>query len=70
MGKLKTRWSGPFIVQTVFSYGTVKISDPKNDQVFKVNGQRLKPFLATNLESDIDKVMGLYNPFYNLLRIA
>ena len=37
-GKLKTRWSGPFTVQTVFSHGAVKISDPKNGQVFKVNG--------------------------------
>jgi len=38
VGKLKTQWSGPFMVQTVFPHGTVKISDPMNDQVFKVNG--------------------------------
>jgi len=43
----------------------VKIFDLKNNQVFKINGQRLKPFLATELESDMDKVMGLYDPFYN-----
>jgi len=36
--KLKTQWSGPFTVQTVFPHGTVKISDPKNNQIFKVNG--------------------------------
>ena len=65
IGKLKTGWSGPFTVQTIFSHRAVKISDPKNDQVFKVNRQRLEPFLATEFESDADKVMGLYDPFYN-----
>ena len=28
-GKLKTRWSGPFIVRTVFPHGAVLIADPK-----------------------------------------
>nr|GEV01744.1 reverse transcriptase domain-containing protein [Tanacetum cinerariifolium] len=27
-GKLKTRWSGPFTITKVFSYGTVKLSQP------------------------------------------
>ena len=64
-GKLKTHWSGPFIMHSVFPHGAVKISDPKNGQVFKINGQRLKPFLATELESDVDKVIGLYDLFYS-----
>ena len=34
----KTRWSRPFTVQTVFPYGAVKITNPKNMHVFKVNG--------------------------------
>ena len=57
--------ASPFTVQTVFSHGVVKISDPKNRQVFKVNRQRLKSFLATDRESDVNKVMGLYDPFYD-----
>jgi hypothetical protein len=29
----------------VFPYGAIKIEDPKNGNTFKVNGQKLKPFL-------------------------
>lgn len=38
-GKLRSRWTGPFIVRSVFSYGAIKIEDPKNGSTFKVNGQ-------------------------------
>ena len=44
-GKLKSRWIGPFIIRTVFSHGAIKIEDPKNGNTFKVNGQRVKPFI-------------------------
>ena len=44
-GKLKSRWTGPFVVKTVYPHGAVEIENPKNGNVFKVNGQRLKPFL-------------------------
>ncbi|XP_071928189.1 uncharacterized protein [Coffea arabica] len=44
-GKLKSRWSGPFEVTQVFPYGAVKIKEEKGSP-FKVNGQRLKPYLA------------------------
>jgi hypothetical protein len=44
-GKLKSRWTSPFIIRTVFSHGAIKIEDPKNGNTFKVNGQRVKPFL-------------------------
>ena len=37
-GKLRSRWTGPFIVERVFENGTVEVSDPKNGQTFKVNG--------------------------------
>jgi hypothetical protein len=43
--KLKSRWTGPFIIRTVFSHGAIEIEDPKNGNTFKVNGQRVKPFL-------------------------
>ena len=49
-GKLKSRWTGPFIVKTVFPHGAIEIYDPKNRNVFKVNGQHLKPFLDSVLE--------------------
>ena len=41
-GKLKSRWSGPFTVKTVFPYGAVEIFDKSPEEAFKVNGQRLK----------------------------
>jgi len=44
-GKLRYRRIGPFIVRSVFSHGAIEIEDPKNGSTFKVNGQRLKPFL-------------------------
>nr|GEU29206.1 reverse transcriptase domain-containing protein [Tanacetum cinerariifolium] len=42
-GKLKTRWSGPFTITQVFSYGTIELSQP-NGPNFKVNGHRVKHY--------------------------
>ena len=41
LGKLKPRWTGPFIAKTVFLHSAVEISDTKNGNNFKVNGQCL-----------------------------
>jgi hypothetical protein len=43
-GKLRSRWSGPFIVKHVYPYGACDIENPKNGNVFKVNGHRLKVY--------------------------
>ncbi|GJS65244.1 hypothetical protein Tco_0679808 [Tanacetum coccineum] len=40
-GKLKSKWTGPFIVKTMYPYGAVKITD-NDGSSFKVNGHRLK----------------------------
>ncbi|XP_059441924.1 uncharacterized protein LOC132174256 [Corylus avellana] len=40
-GKLKSRWTGPFIVRAVSTHGAIEIQDPKNGSALKVNGQRL-----------------------------
>ena len=34
-----------FIVKVVYPYGAVEIENPDTGKTFKVNGQRLKPFL-------------------------
>ena len=60
--KLKSRWNGLFIVKTMFTHGTVEISDPKNGNDFKVNGQCLKLFLEPVPVNET--VMGLFDPVY------
>nr|GEY08384.1 reverse transcriptase domain-containing protein [Tanacetum cinerariifolium] len=47
-GKLKTRWTGPFTVTQVFTYGTVELSQT-NGPNFKVNGHRLKHYLGEDI---------------------
>ena len=44
-GKLRSRWTGSFIVKVVYPYGAVEIENPDTGKSFKVNGQRLQPFL-------------------------
>nr|GEY11857.1 reverse transcriptase domain-containing protein [Tanacetum cinerariifolium] len=46
--KLKSRWSGPFTISHVFSYGTVKLSQPDGPN-FKVNGHRLKHYFGEDV---------------------
>ena len=61
-GKLRSRWTGQFIVKIVFPYGAMEIENPDTRKSFKVNGQRLKPFLEHfNLqETSEDLVDPLY----------
>nr|GEU39646.1 reverse transcriptase domain-containing protein [Tanacetum cinerariifolium] len=44
-GKLKPRWSGPFTITKVFSYGTVELSQA-NEPNFKVNGYLVKHYFG------------------------
>ena len=60
-GKLKSKWTGPFIVKHVYPYGAVDIENPRDGIVFKVNGQRLKPFLDY---SNFQETFFLSDPVY------
>ena len=63
-GKLRSRWTGPgpFIVKVVYPYGAVEIENPDTEKSFKVNGQRLKPFLEHfNLQENSED---LVDPLY------
>ena len=42
-GKLRSGWNGPYVVTRVFPYGAVELFDKDSHNVFKLNGQRLKP---------------------------
>nr|GEY88465.1 reverse transcriptase domain-containing protein [Tanacetum cinerariifolium] len=47
-GKLKTRWSGPFAITQVFTYGIVELSQT-DEPNFKVNGHRLKHYFGEDI---------------------
>ncbi|KAG7556883.1 Integrase catalytic core [Arabidopsis suecica] len=47
-GKLKSRWSGPFTIKEVLPFGAVSLFT-KDGSEFKVNGQRLKKYLADSV---------------------
>nr|GFC35805.1 reverse transcriptase domain-containing protein [Tanacetum cinerariifolium] len=48
LGKIKTRWSGPFTITQVFPYGTVELSQTDGLN-FKVNGHRLKHYFREDI---------------------
>nr|GEV56154.1 reverse transcriptase domain-containing protein [Tanacetum cinerariifolium] len=50
--KLKTRWSGPFTITQIFSYGTIELSQP-NGPNFKVNGHRVKHYFRGDIPSKV-----------------
>nr|GEW44165.1 reverse transcriptase domain-containing protein [Tanacetum cinerariifolium] len=50
--KWKTHWSGPFTITCVFSYGTIKLSQP-NGPNFKVNGHRVKHYFGGDIPSNV-----------------
>jgi len=64
LDKFKTKWSGPYVVQNVSPHGAIEISDPKNGNTFKVNGQRLKPFFTMETESHNIHELSLFEPVY------
>ncbi|XP_073051249.1 uncharacterized protein [Primulina eburnea] len=47
-GKLKSRWSGPFTVEKVYPHGAIELKC-KNDETFKVNGQRVKHYFGNEV---------------------
>ncbi|XP_011621810.1 uncharacterized protein LOC105420314, partial [Amborella trichopoda] len=62
-GKLRSRWVGPYIIRTVFPHGAIEIENPNNGNVFKVNGQKLKPFLELK-NVEVDEIL-LEDPIYH-----
>nr|GEV38503.1 Pro-Pol polyprotein [Tanacetum cinerariifolium] len=55
-GKLKTRWSGPFTITQVFSYGTIELSQ-HNGPNFKVNGHHVKHYFGGDIPSNVALVL-------------
>ncbi|PIN01467.1 DNA-directed DNA polymerase [Handroanthus impetiginosus] len=64
LGKLRSRWIGPFVVTNTFTHGAVEIQSPDTGKIFKVNGHRLKPFFEGPHASQIE-VIRLECPSYH-----
>ena len=60
-GKLKPKGSGPFVVKEVRNYGAIVIEDPKSQESWTVNGQRLKVYHGGDINRDVD-VVSLFKP--------
>ncbi|GJU39730.1 reverse transcriptase domain-containing protein [Tanacetum coccineum] len=58
--KLKSKWSGPNIVKTVYPHGAIEITD-RDGFSFKVNGQRLKKYYGCNIDKEDDDVLEFEN---------
>ncbi|CAM8934002.1 unnamed protein product [Rhodiola kirilowii] len=43
-GKLRSRWTDPYIVTKVFNHGALELEGPTGGDRFKVNGQRVKHY--------------------------
>ncbi|GJX31078.1 reverse transcriptase domain-containing protein [Tanacetum coccineum] len=59
-GKLKSKWSGPNIVKTVYPHGAIEITD-RDGLSFKVNGQRLKKYYGGDIDKEDNEVIELEN---------
>ncbi|XP_019459915.1 PREDICTED: uncharacterized protein LOC109359673 [Lupinus angustifolius] len=48
--KLRSKWSGPFLIKEVKSHGAIELQDPTSQRSWVVNGQRVKPYLGGDVE--------------------
>ncbi|XP_075080562.1 uncharacterized protein LOC142166050 [Nicotiana tabacum] len=55
-GKRKSRWSGPFRVVEVFPSGAVEIATENDSHTFRVNGQRLKPYVGMSERKEVSEL--------------
>ena len=63
LGKLKSRWTGPFIIHQVYPNEAMDLLNFKDSIMLKVNGQRLKPY-ATHFTADKEEL-----PFLDPLHV-
>ena len=51
LGKLKSRWSGPYTIVAITPFGVMTLKTNSGNK-FKVNGKRLKHYLGGNINED------------------
>jgi hypothetical protein len=55
VGKLLSKWEGPFVIVEVYHLGAIKIASLKDDTTQVVNGQRLKHYISgDSYNEDVD----------------
>lgn len=59
-GKLRSKWSRPYVVVTVMPHRAVELRDEATDQTFLVNVQRVKHYYGENMSQD-EEAMDLVN---------
>ncbi|XP_022031195.1 uncharacterized protein LOC110932146 [Helianthus annuus] len=50
-GKLKSKWTGPYVVKEVFPHGAIELYNKESDESWKVNGHRLKHYLGGPIDN-------------------
>jgi hypothetical protein len=57
VGKLLSKWEGPFVIEEVYRLGAIKIASLKDNTTQVVNGQRLKHYISgDSYNKDIDVI--------------
>jgi hypothetical protein len=63
-GKLRSRSDGPFIVISISPHEAVELRSPRFGKIFKVNGQRLEPYIqGIEHNADVESI-DLMDPIY------
>jgi hypothetical protein len=57
VGKLLSKWEGPYVIVEVYLSGAIKIASLKDDSTQVVNGQRLKHYISRDsYNKDVDVI--------------
>ena len=48
MGKLLSKWEGPYIIEEVYHSSAIKINNAEGTNTKVVNGQRIKHYISGN----------------------
>ena len=60
VGKLLSKWEGPYIIEEVYRSGAIKINNAEDTNPKVVNGQRIKHYISgtpINVESNVIQTM-------------
>jgi hypothetical protein len=62
VGKLLSKWEGPFSIEEVYRSGAIKIALLKDNSMQVVNGQRLKHYIAGDSYNEDINVIQMITP--------